>query len=322
MTFISNYFHWVLMQNFHRYTRTHPVYCCRYYYNKHKIMRINIVFSSVKNWFSCFAQVEFLLIPVFRGVFHSIFHSFVLEWLRLVRTLRWSEKENFDFVFAFRFKDDKVTRRGTKGEMLMNRDLDVYLNQLRRAKIVCERCITERGGESYLIMDSGVNKESLSNRKVKKSFRIDLVEERKIVFCFVVQIINLKLILSSIKGRHYFHQFLETFGTQSLIRFEKTFCLEKQNWIGCFYFVADFGTKFGNSSHVSSSFEWCRKLRTEVPRRTDYGRTIQSYECASVYEPSNVVFWDEFICGPWSIYLFSCENWWDCRNASCPHRLC
>lgn len=111
----------------------------------------------------------------------------------------------------------------------MNRDLDVYLNQLRRAKIVCERCITELGGESYLIMDSGVNKESLSNRKVKKSFRIDLVEERKIVFCFVVQIINLKLILSSIKGRHYFHQFLETFGTQSLIRFEKTFCLEKQN---------------------------------------------------------------------------------------------
>lgn len=56
----------------------------------------------------------------------------------------------------------------------MNRDLAKYLNQLRRAKIVCERCITATGGRSYLLVDSSTNKINLANRKVrrKKKFSI------------------------------------------------------------------------------------------------------------------------------------------------------
>lgn len=54
----------------------------------------------------------------------------------------------------------------------MNRDLPKYLNQLRRAKIVCERCITVNGGRSYLLVDVNTNKTNLANRKVifKSSF--------------------------------------------------------------------------------------------------------------------------------------------------------
>ena len=48
----------------------------------------------------------------------------------------------------------------------MNRDLTKYLNQLRRAKIVCERCITANGGRSYLLFDANTNKINLANRKV------------------------------------------------------------------------------------------------------------------------------------------------------------
>lgn len=48
----------------------------------------------------------------------------------------------------------------------MNRDLNKYLNQLRRAKIVCERRITANGGRSYLVVDASANKNSLANRTV------------------------------------------------------------------------------------------------------------------------------------------------------------
>jgi len=63
--------------------------------------------------------------------------------------------------------DSHQARLGTKGELLMNRDLTKYLNQLRRAKIVCERCITANGGRSYLLVDASTNKINLANRKVK-----------------------------------------------------------------------------------------------------------------------------------------------------------
>jgi hypothetical protein len=63
--------------------------------------------------------------------------------------------------------DNHQARLGTKGELLMNRDLTKYLNQLRRAKIVCERCITANGGRSYLLVDASTNKANLANRKVK-----------------------------------------------------------------------------------------------------------------------------------------------------------
>ena len=53
----------------------------------------------------------------------------------------------------------------------MNRDLTKYLNQLRRAKIVCERRITTNGGRSYLLVDASTNKLNLANRKV--SFSLD-----------------------------------------------------------------------------------------------------------------------------------------------------
>jgi len=64
--------------------------------------------------------------------------------------------------------DNHQARLGTKGELLMNRDLTKYLNQLRRAKIVCERCITSNGGRSYLLVDASTNKVNLANRKVGK----------------------------------------------------------------------------------------------------------------------------------------------------------
>lgn len=56
---------------------------------------------------------------------------------------------------------------GTKGELLINRDLTKYLNQLRRAKIVCERCLTAKGGRSYLLVDASTNKTNIANRKVR-----------------------------------------------------------------------------------------------------------------------------------------------------------
>lgn len=65
------------------------------------------------------------------------------------------------------YLDNHQARLGTKGELLMNRDLTKYLNQLRRAKIVCERCITSNGGRSYLLVDATTNKTNLANRKVK-----------------------------------------------------------------------------------------------------------------------------------------------------------
>jgi hypothetical protein len=57
----------------------------------------------------------------------------------------------------------------------MNRDLTKYLNQLRRAKIVCEKRITTNGGRSYLLVDASTNKINLANRKVnfKKLFFFD-----------------------------------------------------------------------------------------------------------------------------------------------------
>lgn len=57
-------------------------------------------------------------------------------------------------------------RLGTKGELLMNRDLAKYINQLRCAKIICERCITTNGGRSYLLVDANRNKTNLANQKV------------------------------------------------------------------------------------------------------------------------------------------------------------
>ncbi len=62
--------------------------------------------------------------------------------------------------------DNHPARLGTKGELLRSRDLPKYLNQLRRAKIVCERCITAHGGRSYLLIDADTNKANLANRKV------------------------------------------------------------------------------------------------------------------------------------------------------------
>ncbi|CAF0812826.1 unnamed protein product [Rotaria sordida] len=93
--------------------------------------------------------------------------------------------------------DNRQARLGTKGELLMNRDLTKYLNQLRRAKIVCERRITANGGRSYLLVDASTNKINLANRKI----------------------LSLNMILSCITGRHYLHQFLETFGTHTLVKF-------------------------------------------------------------------------------------------------------
>ena len=66
--------------------------------------------------------------------------------------------------------DNHQARLGTKGELLMKRDLTKYLNQLRRAKIVCERHITANGGRSYLLVDASTNKTNLANRKVCSSF--------------------------------------------------------------------------------------------------------------------------------------------------------
>jgi hypothetical protein len=65
------------------------------------------------------------------------------------------------------YLDNHQARLGTKGELLMNRDLTKYLNQLRRAKLVCERRITANGGRSYLLVDASTNKINLANRKVK-----------------------------------------------------------------------------------------------------------------------------------------------------------
>ncbi|CAF2350895.1 unnamed protein product [Rotaria sp. Silwood2] len=93
--------------------------------------------------------------------------------------------------------DNHQARLGTKGELLMKRDLPKYLNQLRRAKIVCERHITANGGRSYLLVDASTNKINLANRKI----------------------LSLNMILSCITGRHYLHQFLETFGTHTLVKF-------------------------------------------------------------------------------------------------------
>ncbi|CAF1252805.1 unnamed protein product [Adineta ricciae] len=93
--------------------------------------------------------------------------------------------------------DNHQARLGTKGELLMSRDLTKYLNQLRRAKVVCERHITANGGRSYLLVDASTNKLNLANRKI----------------------LSLNMILSCITGRHYLHQFLETFGTHALVKF-------------------------------------------------------------------------------------------------------
>ncbi|CAF2040918.1 unnamed protein product [Rotaria magnacalcarata] len=93
--------------------------------------------------------------------------------------------------------DNHQARLGTKGELLMKRDLTKYLNQLRRAKIVCERHITANGGRSYLLVDASTNKTNLANRKI----------------------LPLNMILSCITGRHYLHRFLETFGTHTLVKF-------------------------------------------------------------------------------------------------------
>ena len=62
--------------------------------------------------------------------------------------------------------ENNQARLGTKGELLINRDLTKYLNQLRCAKIVCERCITVNGGRSYLLVDASRNKVNLANQKV------------------------------------------------------------------------------------------------------------------------------------------------------------
>jgi hypothetical protein len=72
-------------------------------------------------------------------------------------------------LIEFDYLDNHQARLGTKGELLMNRDLTKYLNQLRRAKIVCERCITANGGRSYLLVDASTNKTNLANRKVNIS---------------------------------------------------------------------------------------------------------------------------------------------------------
>ncbi|CAF1020929.1 unnamed protein product [Rotaria sp. Silwood1] len=93
--------------------------------------------------------------------------------------------------------DNHQARLGTKGELLMNRDLTKYLNQLRRAKIVCERRITANGGRSYLLFDASTNKINLANRKI----------------------LSLNMILSCITGRNFLQQFLETFGTHTLVKF-------------------------------------------------------------------------------------------------------
>jgi len=95
----------------------------------------------------------------------------------------------FSIELVFFLKDDQQNRLGTKGELLINRDLTKYLNQLRRAKIVCERCLTAKGGRSYLLFDSSTNKTNIANRKVRvnlfsflqetkeKSFVVDFSSE-------------------------------------------------------------------------------------------------------------------------------------------------
>ena len=128
------------------------------------------------------------------------------------------ERSFNDFVLIWFLLDEHQTRLGTKGEMLVNRNLNVYLNQLRRAKSICERCITAKGGRSYLIFDTGLNKENFLHRKVRerlwKRFFLNLRTNTN-----AFQIIRFKLILSSITGRNHFHQFLETFGTHSLLKY-------------------------------------------------------------------------------------------------------
>lgn len=62
--------------------------------------------------------------------------------------------------------DNQQARLGTKGELLINRDLTKYINQLRCAKIVCERCMTVHGGRSYLLVDADANKTTLARRQV------------------------------------------------------------------------------------------------------------------------------------------------------------
>jgi hypothetical protein len=110
--------------------------------------------------------------------------------------------------------DNHQARLGTKGELLMSRDLTKYLNQLRRAKIVCERCITANGGRSYLLVDASTNKVNLANRKVKKTLMNSFYRDKR----FLYQILSLNIILSSITGRFHLHQFLETFGTHALVK--------------------------------------------------------------------------------------------------------
>jgi len=51
------------------------------------------------------------------------------------------------------------------------------------------------------------------------------------------------MILSCINGRFYFQQFLETFGTQALIKYENEFFFFEEK---LFLFMIDFGMKFGN----------------------------------------------------------------------------
>lgn len=65
--------------------------------------------------------------------------------------------------------DNQQARLGTKGELLINRDLTKYINQLRCAKIVCERNMTVHGGRSYLLVDANANQNTLAHRKVNNS---------------------------------------------------------------------------------------------------------------------------------------------------------
>ena len=82
------------------------------------------------------------------------------------------------------YLDNHQARLGTKGELLMNRDLTKYLNQLRRAKIVCERRITANGGRSYLLVDASTNKINLANRKVSFEY-ISLVLSEEYLDTFI-----------------------------------------------------------------------------------------------------------------------------------------
>ena len=67
------------------------------------------------------------------------------------------------------YLDNQQARLGTKGELLINRDLTKYINQLRCAKIVCERNMTVHGGRSYLLVDANANQNTLAHRKVNNS---------------------------------------------------------------------------------------------------------------------------------------------------------